>query len=124
MFTMLLIGAMALAQAENVATIGAPEGTEQHEVAYDSLAAGKAREAVTSLEALRAENTGDPALLINLGSAYAELGEMARAEEAFRAAADSDTRYQLELADGSWVDSRRAAQTALRQLRDRAVALN
>jgi Flp pilus assembly protein TadD len=124
MFTLLMFGALTLAQAENVAVIGTPAGTEQHEVAYDSLAAGDAAEAVANLEALRAENPGDPALLINLGSAYAELGDVARAEAAFREAADSDTRYQLELADGSWVDSRRAAQTALRQLRDRSVALN
>lgn len=124
MFTLLLFGAMALADAENVAVLGAPEGVEQQDVAYDSLAAGEAREAVASLEALRAENPGDPALLINLGSAYAQLGDVARAEACFREAADSETRYQLELADGSWVDSRRAAQTALRQLRDRAVALN
>jgi Flp pilus assembly protein TadD len=124
MFTLLLIGAMALAEAENVAVLGAPEGVEQQEVAYDSLAAGDAREAVANLEALRAENPSDPALLINLGSAYAQLGDVARAEACFREAADSETRYSLELADGSWVDSRRAAQTALRQLRDRAVALN
>lgn len=124
MFTLLLFGAMALADAENVAVLGAPEGAEQQDVAYDTLAAGDAREAVANLEALRVENPGDPALLINLGSAYAQLGDVTRAEAAFREAADSETRYQLELADGSWVDSRRAAQTALRQLRDRAVALN
>jgi cytochrome c-type biogenesis protein CcmH/NrfG len=124
MFTLLLFGAMALADAENVAVLGAPEGVEQQDVAYDALAAGEAREAVANLEALRAENPGDPALLINLGSAYAQLGDLARAEACFREAADSETRYSLELADGSWVDSRRAAQTALRQLRDRAVALN
>lgn len=124
MFTLLLFGAMALADAENVAVLGAPEGVEQQDVAYDALAAGEAREAVANLEALRAENPGDPALLINLGSAYAQLGDVARAEACFREAADSETRYSLELADGSWVDSRRAAQTALRQLRDRTVALN
>ncbi|MEO7553764.1 MAG: tetratricopeptide repeat protein [Alteraurantiacibacter sp.] len=124
MFSIMIIGALALAQTEDVAVIGTPDGAEQTEVAYDSLAAGDAAEAVTNLEMLRADNPGDPALLINLGSAYAALGDVARAEAAFREAADSDTRYQLELADGSWVDSRRAAQTALRQLRDRAVALN
>ena len=124
MLSLLLFGALTLAEAENVAVLGAPEGAEQHEVAYAALAAGEAREAIANLEALRAENPGDPALLINLGSAYAQLGDVARAEACFREAADSETRYQLELADGSWVDSRRAAQTALRQLRERAVALN
>lgn len=124
MFTLILIGAMALAEAENVPVIGAPEAIEQHDVAFGALAQGEAREAVANLEALRAENPDDPALLINLGSAYAELGDFARAEACYRAAADSAVRYQLELADGSWIDSRRAAQTALRLLEQRALALN
>ena len=124
MLTALIIGAMALAQAENVAVIGAPENVEQQDVAFEALNAGEARAAVARLEALRAENPGDLALLINLGSAYAQLGDVARAEECYRAAADSDVRYQLEMADGSWIDSRRAAQTALRQLASRGFALN
>ena len=124
MFTLLAIGALTLVQAEGVAVIGAPAGAEQQEVAYETLAAGEARAAVDRLEALRSENPGDPALLINLGSAYAEIGDTARAEECYRAAADSDIRYQLEMADGSWIDSRRAAQTALRQLASRGLALN
>jgi Flp pilus assembly protein TadD len=123
MITFLMFAAMAAGQVDNPSVVMS-DAVEQHEVAYDALAAGEARDAVTRLEELRTENPDDPALLINLGSAYATLGDVARAEAMFRAAATSDTRYQLELADGSWVDSRRAAQTALRQLRDRAVALN
>jgi len=123
MIAAILIAAMAVGQTANPAEV-ASDAIEQHDVAYSTLAAGEAQAAVTRLEALQAENPDDPALLINLGSAYAELEQFDRAEAAFRAAAASDTRYSLELADGSWVDSRRAAQTALRQLRDRAVALN
>ncbi|TIX49864.1 tetratricopeptide repeat protein [Alteraurantiacibacter aquimixticola] len=120
----LVMGALLFAQAGSVAIIGAPEGTETTEVAYETLAAGQAREAIANLEALRAENPGDPALLINLGSAYAELGDTERAAALYREAAESDIRYQLELADGSWVDSRRAARTALRQLEGNALAMN
>ena len=36
-----------------------------------------------------------------------------RAAKAFEAAINSNTRYELELADGTWVDSRRAARRAL-----------
>ncbi|WP_237438047.1 tetratricopeptide repeat protein [Alteraurantiacibacter buctensis] len=121
--TLLLFAAMAAGQVDNPAVV-VSDAIEQRDVAYDTLAAGEAQAAVERLEALRAENPDDPALLINLGSAYAELQQLDRAEAMFRAAAASQVRYQLELADGSWVDSRRAAQTALRQLRDRAVALN
>ncbi|MXO70073.1 tetratricopeptide repeat protein [Altererythrobacter buctensis] len=123
MMTLLLFAAMAAGQVDNPAVV-VSDAIEQRDVAYDTLAAGEAQAAVERLEALRAENPDDPALLINLGSAYAELQQLDRAEAMFRAAAASQVRYQLELADGSWVDSRRAAQTALRQLRDRAVALN
>ena len=39
-----------------------------------------------------------------------------RAATAFQAAIDSDTRYELELADGTWTDSRQAARRALETL--------
>lgn len=124
MLTNLIMGAVLFAQAGSMAVLDEPAGLEQREVAYETLVAGEARDAVTALEALRAENPGDPALLINLGSAYAELGELDRAEACYREAADSDIRYQLELADGSWVDSRRAARTALLNLEQARLALN
>jgi Flp pilus assembly protein TadD len=124
MLANLLFGAALFAQAGSLAVVDEPAGLEQHDVAYEALASGEARSAVTALEALRGENPGDPALLINLGSAYAELGQLDRAEACFREAADSTVRYQLELADGSWVDSRRAARTALLNLEQARMALN
>lgn len=123
MISTLAMAALLLTQASTISIIGAPEGTETNDVAYDTLAAGNASQAVRDLEALRAQMGDDPALLINLGSAYAEMGDHARAEESYRAAIASDTRYELELADGSWVDSRRAAQRALRNLQGEALAL-
>ena len=124
MLVNLTLGVVLFAQASSMAIIGAPEGTESQDVAYETLAAGEAQQAIANLEALRADNPGDPALLINLGSAYAELGDATKAAEYYRAAAESDIRYQLELADGSWVDSRRAARTALRNLEASRLALN
>ncbi len=124
MLANLIMGAVLFAQAGSMAVVDEPAGLEQHDVAYEALAAGEARAAVTALEALRGENPGDPALLINLGSAYAELGDLDRAEECFRQASASDIRYELELADGSWVDSRRAARSALLDLEQSRMALN
>jgi len=123
MLANLVLSALMFAQAGSLAVIDEPV-TEQRDVAYDALSTGEARAAVDALEALRAENPGDPALLINLGSAYVALGDTERAEAAYREAATSETRYQLELADGSWTDSRRAARTALRTLEQSRVAMN
>ncbi|WAT17550.1 tetratricopeptide repeat protein [Aurantiacibacter sp. MUD11] len=93
--------------------------SETRDVAYESVAAGDMQTAIANLEAARAENPGDPALLINLGAAYAATGDFARAEEAYRAAIASNDRYELELADGQWIDSRRAARLALLSLENR-----
>ena len=120
----LVIGTLLMAQASVAFVPSDSEGLEVREVAYGALSAGEARDAVQVLEALRVENPNDPALLINLGSAYAALGDIARAEECYREAETSEIRYQLELADGTWVDSRRAARMALRNLESNALALN
>lgn len=120
----LTMGLVLLAQAGSLAITDGQVSNETREVAYETLSAGHASQAVRDLEALRAQNPDDPALLINLGSAYAAMGDMENAESAYRAAAASDVRYQLELDDGSWIDSRRAARAALRNLENYAVAMN
>ena len=65
-----------------------------------------------------------PVQLINLGSAYAQVGDTEKAAQYYGEAAASERRYQLELADGSWVDSRRAARTALLRLEEARLAMN
>jgi Flp pilus assembly protein TadD len=85
---------------------------ELREVAFEELAEGQTDAAVPVLEAELAQRPGDPAVLINLGSAYQRLGRNAEAAALFRQAADSRVRYDLELADGRWMDSRRAARLA------------
>jgi Flp pilus assembly protein TadD len=116
----LALAALAAA-AQLTCTPGAePSGIEQHEVAYEAIAAGRADDAIRALEAQLAKNPHDPALLINLGAAYAKRGDAERAARAYQAAIDSDTRYELELADGTWTDSRQAARLGLETLQRNA----
>lgn len=84
------------------------------DVAYAELAAGQPQEAVRKLEANGAARSEDPATLINLGAAYARAGMADKALVTYRAAVDTPDRYDLQLADGSWMDSRVAARKALK----------
>lgn len=114
----------ALVAASPITSTPGPELQieEQRDVAYEQLSTGNTKEAVASLEESLRKDPRDPATLINLGTAYAQLGESQRAQQAFRAALTSNTRYQLELADGSWADSRVTARRALAGV-DRATTL-
>lgn len=90
--------------------------TDRQDVAYAELASGRTQDAMRKLEAAGARNSDDPATLINLGAAYARAGMSAQAVSAYRAAVVSPVRYDLQLADGSWVDSRFAARRALHDM--------
>lgn len=117
MMTGILTLAALMAAQGDVSIPGAdPDVIEQKQAAYESLAEGDVETAIAQLEARLLEDPEDPALLINLGSAYAGAGRYERASAAYRAAIDSPIRYRLELADGSWVDSRRAARRAMLSL--------
>jgi len=121
MIAILAAAGLMLSQASSATLMGA--NAEQTDAAYEQLANGEAQTAIVRLEAALAENPGDPALLINLGSAYVETGDLDRAAAAYRAAESSQDRYRLELADGQWVDSRTAARRALQTLEARGFAL-
>ena len=82
-------------------------------VAYPALAAGQNRAAIAQILADKSVAANDPSRLINLGSAYARIGRTDLAEAMFRAAIRSDIRYDLELANGTMMDSRMAARLAL-----------
>jgi len=122
MFALLAAAGVLIAQAGSAASLD--NSAQDSDVAYAQLVAGETQAAITRLEAVLAENPGDPAILINLGSAYVELGDLDRAAAAYQAAASSEDRYLLELADGQWVDSRTAARRALQTLETRGFALN
>src|SRR5690606_1667085 len=91
----------------------------QADAAYAQLSAGETDAAIARLEAELARNPGQAALLINLGTAYARAGRADDARDAYRAAIAVRERVELELADGSWQDSREAARIALDKLEQR-----
>jgi len=92
---------------------------ERADVAYEALTQGRTDDALALLQKSKAVRAGDPAALINLGTAYARQGRIHEARSMFTAAMNSQIRYDLELADGSWVDSREAARQALEGLKGR-----
>src|SRR5690606_12298099 len=104
----------APAVAETVA--GPDRDPEQIDVAFEALAEGRTADAMVQLQASHEQQASDPAVLINLGTAYARQGRIEEARQMFQAAMTSSERYELELADGSWVDSRVAARMALANL--------
>lgn len=114
---MMLAAALATQSAASIPGPDIPV-IESKDVAYETLAAGDADAARLLLETRLEADPGDPALLINLGTAYARLGRTGEAEAAWTAAADSATGYRLELENGRWMDSRRAAKLALRSLEE------
>ncbi|WP_428684109.1 hypothetical protein [Sphingopyxis sp.] len=104
------------AAAQSIIVNGSDEeGLAPLSVAYEELQAGQNAAAADKLEhsALDAQ---DPSRLINLGTAYARLGKKADARTAYRAAITSPLRYDVELAGGTYMDSRWAARAALANL--------
>ncbi|WP_347304178.1 tetratricopeptide repeat protein [Croceibacterium sp. TMG7-5b_MA50] len=114
MTSLSLLAAAIVLVGQPITSVPGPDMkiTELREVAYEELMDGQTEAAVSVIEAELAERPGDPALLINLGSAYLRQGRAAEAATLFQQAADSRVRYDLELADGRWMDSRRAAKLA------------
>jgi Flp pilus assembly protein TadD len=117
----IIVSALLLAQAAPATAnqAGAQEGSE---AAYEQLAAGENAGAIARIEAALEETPGDPALLINLGTAYAREGRMDKARDAFRDAIAAEDRYRVQLPDGSWEDSRKVARLALDSLDRTALA--
>lgn len=102
---------LALAAANPIAdTPAAPE------LAARTIAAGRAEQAIASLEKASAADPQDAAVLINLGIAYAQTGNEVQAREAFQQALACNEVIELETADGTATDSRRLAKKALKML--------
>jgi len=99
-----------------VPPVAVEEAPTTVDVAYAELARGDTMGAIARIEANREVSADDPAALINLGTAHARLGKWRKAEKLYRAAIASNDRYELELADGTWMDSRRAARIAMAEL--------
>lgn len=107
-----IILAAALAAQPAIPAADTASNVENVDVAYTELADGRDAEALHKLEQSALVQAGDPAALINLGTAYARAGEEAKARASFAAAMASRDRYVLELADGTWVESKVAARMA------------
>ncbi|MDR7101932.1 hypothetical protein [Croceicoccus sp. BE223] len=107
-----VILAAALAAQPAIPAADTASNVENVDVAYTELVDGRDAEALHKLEQSALVQAGDPAALINLGTAYARAGEEAKARASFAAAMASRDRYVLELADGTWVESKVAARMA------------
>ena len=105
------------AAAQSIVVVTAPEAdSEILPVAYAELKAGENDAAVEKLTGDIGLDARDPSRLINLGTAYARLGRTAEAAAAYDAAIGSPIRYDVELANGRYMDSRWAARAALANL--------
>lgn len=106
------------AAAQSIVVVTAPQADESVlPIAYTELKAGENQAAVDKLTGETRLDKRDPSRLINLGTAYARLGRTAEAAAAYDSAIGSPIRYDLELANGDYVDSRWAARTALANLK-------
>ena len=111
----LLLAGLMFAQATSPITV---EGQPRIDlVGYQALSAGRPDLAIERISADRVLSASDPAALINLGTAYARTGDPAAALARYKSALTSRDRYDLELADGRWLDSRAAARLAIVMLR-------
>ena len=93
-----------------------PALLEANDQVSQPLTAGRVDEALTRLERASAANPHDAALLINLGIAYAQRGEEAKARATFEQAAACHEVIELTTADGNVTDSFRLARKALKML--------
>ena len=103
--------------AQSIVVVTAPQADNSVlPVAYAELKAGENQVALDKLAGNTTLDRRDPSRLINLGTAYARLGRTAEAAAAYDSAIGSPIRYDVELANGNYVDSRWAARTALANL--------
>lgn len=111
---LLLMASPALAE-QTEGEIGYVKGS----LGYDALVAGDNETALKQLEAAKHVGENDPARLINLGQAYVRIGRLGDAATMFMAAMNSNRSLDLVLADGSVIESRKAAEIALGNLNNR-----
>jgi Tfp pilus assembly protein PilF len=91
-------------------------GYERGALGFEALMANDNERALRQLLSERSIPRSDPARLINLGRAYARLGDVAKARESFEAAVNCKDDFDLVLSDGSIMNSRKAAKIAIRDL--------
>ncbi|MCA1748982.1 MAG: tetratricopeptide repeat protein [Parasphingopyxis sp.] len=113
-----LIAFSTTAQAQDAREIGYAEGA----LGFQAMVEGNYDQALVQLELSEATLADDPAHMINLGSAYAQLGRMDAAAEMYRAALECDESFDIVLAGGEVVSTREAARRGLNNLRSEIAA--
>lgn len=108
--------ALALVAANPLVGMPAARLADAPELAARTLAAGRGNEALVTLEKASIADPHDPAVLINLGIAYAQAGQETKARAAFQQAIACHEVIELDTADGTSTDSRRLARKAIRML--------
>jgi len=111
-----LASAIALGAALAIPAQVQATGEAETGLAAQSLSEGESVRAITMLKSALQDAPNDPALLINLGIAYAQGGNDAEARTSFEAAMASREVIELETASGTEIDSRRLARRALAML--------
>ncbi len=119
MSDMVFLAAVLMARAPTTApatlTVPAPSA-EATDVGYREIMTGRPQAAIDMLERVLTVRHDDPLALINLGTAYKMVGRTSDAARTYRSAATSSDRYDVQLSDGRWIDSRRAASIAMKHL--------
>lgn len=88
----------------------------QGELAVGPLMARRNDEAIRLLEQARLENPNDPAILINLGIAHAQIGQDDEARALFSSVLGMRAAMDLATSGGRVADSRQLARRAMRML--------
>ena len=91
-------------------------------IGYEALMRGDNERAVFQIMANEQISNGDPAKLLNLGSAHARMGHTNEAAKIFKAVLESRDSVDLVLADGSMMNSKVAARKAYASLQRRVAA--
>ena len=109
---LVVVGPMTVGNAPD-----ADPAIERTEAGYAELSAGQAEAAIARIMSSRqaGAEVANPAALINLAVAHARLGRQDEARRLLEASARAE-RFDLQLADGSWMDSRRASRIAMNRL--------
>jgi Flp pilus assembly protein TadD len=120
--TLILTGAL-LVEAPTSEPYFVKDNIERVDVAYQEMVQGRTDAAIARIRANKRLASDDPAAMINLGAAYARKGMTREALDCYKTAQASRDRFELQLADGSWMDSRRAARIAAAKLEGSAFAV-
>lgn len=112
LFASILIALSATGVAQAEPTLSGEVAYPQKAIGYDALIAGDNERAISDMLSGNVSRH-DPAFLLNLGQAYARIGNVSKARELFRIAARKREDVDLVLADGRVMNSKLAARQAL-----------